>query len=130
MLSAGQRLMTLEVRASNQAAFELYRSCGMRHVGKRKRYYRAPAEDALLLTTCFSCSESADGESPSSDAEGRHLDALVRQSDVAETIQRAAADSAACSRGEAELQDLALLQPRGPGEGPGSFGQLLGFLQV
>jgi len=128
--AAGQRLMTLEVRTSNQAAFELYRSCGMQYVGKRKRYYRAPAEDALLLTTCFSASEDAleeslDDPTNGDPAEGLQLDVLVQQSDVADTIRRVAADSAACSRGEAEQRDLAM-----PQLGPGSFGQLLGHLPI
>ena len=40
----------LEVRASNVAAQSLYRSCGFEVVGRRKNYYRAPTEDALLMS--------------------------------------------------------------------------------
>lgn len=40
----------LEVRESNAPARALYRSLGFREVGRRPRYYRAPVEDAILLT--------------------------------------------------------------------------------
>lgn len=39
----------LEVRASNVAAAELYRSFGFTQVGRRKQYYDKPVEDALLM---------------------------------------------------------------------------------
>ncbi len=39
----------LEVRESNLAAQELYRGKGFLRVGLRRRYYRAPVEDALVL---------------------------------------------------------------------------------
>ncbi len=39
----------LEVRTSNDAARELYRSRGFAIVGRRSAYYRNPLEDALLL---------------------------------------------------------------------------------
>lgn len=42
--------LTLEVRASNEAAKELYRGFGFQHVGVRKGYYKHPTEDALLMT--------------------------------------------------------------------------------
>ena len=51
--AAGQRLLTLDVRASNDAAVHLYQSCGFRAVGLRPRYYKQPQEDALLLTAEF-----------------------------------------------------------------------------
>ncbi|HYX29821.1 MAG TPA: ribosomal protein S18-alanine N-acetyltransferase [Pyrinomonadaceae bacterium] len=44
----------LEVRAGNEPAQQLYHSCGFRAVGRRKNYYRKPAEDALLLSLTFS----------------------------------------------------------------------------
>lgn len=47
---AGVTAVTLEVRASNTAAQELYRKWGFEQVGLRKRYYRDNNEDALLLT--------------------------------------------------------------------------------
>ena len=47
--SEGVRELFLEVRESNRAAIELYRGNGFRPVGLRPRYYRNPAEDALVL---------------------------------------------------------------------------------
>jgi [ribosomal protein S18]-alanine N-acetyltransferase len=38
----------LEVRESNLAAKALYQKCGFSEIGRRPRYYREPAEDALL----------------------------------------------------------------------------------
>jgi ribosomal-protein-alanine N-acetyltransferase len=46
---AGCVVMHLEVRESNTAARALYESRGFGMVGVRKRYYRAPIEDALIL---------------------------------------------------------------------------------
>jgi [ribosomal protein S18]-alanine N-acetyltransferase len=46
----GAKVAHLEVRAGNQAAQGLYRRCGFREVGRRKRYYRNPTEDALLMS--------------------------------------------------------------------------------
>lgn len=40
----------LEVRAGNIAAQALYRACGFGVVGRRRRYYNSPVEDALLMT--------------------------------------------------------------------------------
>lgn len=45
----GCTVMHLEVRESNAAARALYESRGFGMVGRRKRYYRAPVEDALIL---------------------------------------------------------------------------------
>jgi ribosomal-protein-alanine N-acetyltransferase len=42
-------VMFLEVRESNRVAQALYASRGFRQVGRRRRYYRHPAEDALVL---------------------------------------------------------------------------------
>ncbi len=39
----------LEVRESNAAARALYASRGFQQVGRRRRYYRRPVEDALVL---------------------------------------------------------------------------------
>jgi ribosomal-protein-alanine N-acetyltransferase len=41
---------TLEVREGNHAALSLYGQMDFQIVGRRKGYYRSPAEDALLLT--------------------------------------------------------------------------------
>lgn len=50
---AGERgieRVCLEVRDSNKAARELYAGRGFVQVGLRRRYYRAPVEDALVLS--------------------------------------------------------------------------------
>lgn len=39
----------LEVRAGNIPAIALYKSCGFIEYGRRKRYYRDPTEDAVLM---------------------------------------------------------------------------------
>ncbi len=46
----GAQQMTLEVRASNHAAQDLYRSLGFSEVGRRRRYYQDNLEDAVLMT--------------------------------------------------------------------------------
>ncbi len=45
----GVRAMFLEVRESNAAARALYSALGFAEVGRRKRYYVRPAEDALIM---------------------------------------------------------------------------------
>jgi ribosomal-protein-alanine N-acetyltransferase len=45
----GAEAVTLEVRASNDAAQALYRRFGFAPAGVRKGYYRDPVEDALVL---------------------------------------------------------------------------------
>lgn len=40
----------LEVRASNQAAIEMYKSFGFVEDGRRKEYYKDNHEDAILMT--------------------------------------------------------------------------------
>ena len=45
----GTTRVFLEVRESNEAARRLYASRGFAEVGRRKSYYRSPAEDALIL---------------------------------------------------------------------------------
>lgn len=45
----GVERMFLEVRVSNQSAQELYEQRGFVQVGLRRRYYRAPAEDARVM---------------------------------------------------------------------------------
>ncbi|HBX68787.1 MAG TPA: ribosomal-protein-alanine N-acetyltransferase [Chloroflexi bacterium] len=46
----GALLATLEVRAGNIVAQNLYRYFGFEQVGLRKRYYKDTGEDALLMT--------------------------------------------------------------------------------
>lgn len=41
--------VTLEVRASNEAALALYRGLGFEECGRRPHFYRLPTEDAVLL---------------------------------------------------------------------------------
>jgi len=45
--------LTLEVRASNQAAIALYANRGFEEVGRRKNYYEHPREDAIIMTKEF-----------------------------------------------------------------------------
>ncbi|MGM9550267.1 MAG: ribosomal protein S18-alanine N-acetyltransferase [Faecousia sp.] len=45
----GSRCLTLEVRASNAPARNLYGKLGFRQVGLRKNYYHNPKEDGLIL---------------------------------------------------------------------------------
>ena len=49
----GSHSLTLEVRASNDAAIRLYRLLDFQEVGLRKNYYRNPREDALILRKNF-----------------------------------------------------------------------------
>ena len=46
-----QDVVTLEVRASNQAAQALYEKYGFKKVGVRHRYYSDNHEDAVIMTT-------------------------------------------------------------------------------
>ena len=45
----GAEQMLLEVRESNLPAISLYERYGFKAYGKRKNYYRNPAEDAVLM---------------------------------------------------------------------------------
>jgi ribosomal-protein-alanine N-acetyltransferase len=45
----GSEQAVLEVRAGNSAAQALYARCGFTVIGRRRRYYAAPVEDALLM---------------------------------------------------------------------------------
>ncbi len=45
--------LMLEVRASNAPAVALYEKHGFAAVGRRKNYYDAPREDAILMTLTF-----------------------------------------------------------------------------
>ena len=46
----GARVAVLEVRASNAAALGLYERLGFKIVGERRKYYKGPVEDALIMT--------------------------------------------------------------------------------
>lgn len=49
----GAKRALLEVRAGNQAAQALYGGRGFQVTGRRRRYYRMPLEDALIMTVTF-----------------------------------------------------------------------------
>lgn len=49
----GLAFLTLEVRASNNAAIALYEKLGFSPVGRRRNYYEKPREDAILMTIFF-----------------------------------------------------------------------------
>jgi ribosomal-protein-alanine N-acetyltransferase len=44
-------IVTLEVRASNMVAQELYKKYGFRVTGRRLRYYSSDGEDAIIMST-------------------------------------------------------------------------------
>jgi ribosomal-protein-alanine N-acetyltransferase len=48
-LSRSVQTVWLEVRASNAAAIEFYNSFGFSQVSRRKNFYAAPVEDALVM---------------------------------------------------------------------------------
>lgn len=50
-LECDQEVATLEVRASNDAAQQLYAKYGFARLGLRKRYYTDNNEDAVIMTT-------------------------------------------------------------------------------
>lgn len=50
MRAVGTETVYLEVRESNAPAIGLYKKCGFTTCGKRKRYYKDPEEDAVLMT--------------------------------------------------------------------------------
>ena len=45
----GCELILLEVRESNQAAISLYKKFGFQTIGRRKKYYSKPTEDAIQM---------------------------------------------------------------------------------
>lgn len=47
--ASGMSVITLEVRESNKPAICLYKKRGYQEVGRRKNYYKSPAEDAILM---------------------------------------------------------------------------------
>jgi ribosomal-protein-alanine N-acetyltransferase len=46
-------VVTLEVRASNEIAQELYKKYGFQVVGRRPRYYSSNGEDAIIMSTDY-----------------------------------------------------------------------------
>lgn len=53
--------LTLEVRASNQAAIALYEKHGFEQAGLRKGYYQKPREDAIIMTRTFARMQTEQG---------------------------------------------------------------------
>ncbi|WP_103063312.1 GNAT family N-acetyltransferase [Actinomyces qiguomingii] len=51
---AGCRAVLLEVRASNEGAQRLYAAHGFTPIGRRRRYYLAPVEDAVVMRRSLS----------------------------------------------------------------------------
>lgn len=45
----GSHCLTLEVRAGNTSAIQLYQKLEFQQIGRRPNYYRNPKEDALIL---------------------------------------------------------------------------------
>lgn len=54
----GCEFITLEVRDGNFSARALYEKCGFAAAGRRKGFYRAPVEDAVLYTKVFKNTEN------------------------------------------------------------------------
>lgn len=57
--AGGAHDITLEVRAGNHAAQELYKKLGFVTVGLRKKYYQDNGEDAVLMTLFLPRSEAS-----------------------------------------------------------------------
>ena len=51
--AANLAFLTLEVRASNNAAIGLYEKHGFHRAGLRPGYYQKPKEDAVIMTREF-----------------------------------------------------------------------------
>ena len=43
----GAKIAYLDVRESNESARRLYKKCGFSEIGRRKRFYQKPVEDAI-----------------------------------------------------------------------------------
>jgi ribosomal-protein-alanine N-acetyltransferase len=52
--AAGVSAVFLEVRESNLPAQRLYEAFGFQEVGRRRRYYQRPVEDAVVLRAAIS----------------------------------------------------------------------------
>jgi ribosomal-protein-alanine N-acetyltransferase len=61
----GAETVFLEVRASNTTAQALYQGLGFTAVGRRRAYYRAPREDALVFAAELPIAGVDDKSSPS-----------------------------------------------------------------
>ena len=68
--AAGCRAVLLEVRVSNDAARALYARHGFTTAGRRRRYYTAPVEDALVMRLPLDGGSSGEGRGPSHLSDG------------------------------------------------------------
>ena len=50
LVGKGVRTLFLEVRSQNHPALQLYRKHGFAEVGRRRKYYSSPDDDALILS--------------------------------------------------------------------------------
>jgi ribosomal-protein-alanine N-acetyltransferase len=62
--AAGAIRLMLEVRIGNGAARALYRGLGFQEEGLRRRYYRDPVEDAVLMSLQFPQETVAEEKGP------------------------------------------------------------------
>jgi len=60
----GARTCFLELRATNLAALNLYRSSGFQRCGLRKKYYTSPLEDAIIMQGAIGEEQQAAGATP------------------------------------------------------------------
>lgn len=60
----GYRLVTLDVRSSNEAAICMYRDAGFEISGVRSDYYRDPPEDALTMTRSLGATPPRTNQEP------------------------------------------------------------------
>lgn len=63
LAARGVRAAFLEVRESNRAARALYGSRGFTEIGRRKKYYRRPVEDALVMRRIIAPAEGDEARS-------------------------------------------------------------------
>jgi ribosomal-protein-alanine N-acetyltransferase len=78
-LANGARWMTLEVRASNTVAQNLYRKYTFKEMGVRRRYYSDNGEDALVMWTDALDSDSfREAHERNEQTLGQRLDAEIR----------------------------------------------------
>jgi [ribosomal protein S18]-alanine N-acetyltransferase len=86
-MALGARWMTLEVRASNAVAQELYRKYTFKEMGVRRRYYSDNGEDALVMWT-----DALDSDTfraalrQNEDSLSRRIDAEIRLGDQPRTV--------------------------------------------
>ena len=111
--AAGQRMLSLEVRESNEAAIALYTSCGLVCVGRRPKYYRSPPEDGLILTHEFVNDGGVLGDAAAggTSAAPPQLEALMHECDD-DTIR---VIHAATTSPDGDEQGASSMDPRGLG---------------